>query len=436
MVDIIKRHRIFAVYIVSLTWLLVSLLWFGFVANHGMEHAPYVLVLILAMIFCYGVVWRLLLGWIPSLSQWMSGSDAEHPALSSFKWWALVALTIVYIAVAFLHMTMLEDIPILKALSSDSERGISVIRQEGYFGLPVWLRYASDYSLKGLGPALLLISYYYRTRIFWWVLAAGILYSMALFVRVLPIILLMPLMFYMLLQRRWLHLALVGLLLWGMVFTATSVSAPGIRETLIPERAKEIVSARDVAAAKSYEAFTPLKASKDLEVMEEDAVSEPKSWRSSSAVYALLERVLFVPGQVMDQWFYFYREPDMWEGGCGYRVIAAILGCKYVPIPTKLYQAFYEDNVRGGMQGSLNAASFMTEYANFGPYGLLLSALLSAVIFCLAGLIYRDHELALPVNIPLILISMETSIVTALNSGAGWVVMTVLFLFFFRRKTT
>ena len=78
--------------------------------------------------------------------------------------------------------------------------------------------------------------------------------------------------------------------------------------------------------------------------------------------------------------------------------------------------------------GSLNAASFMSDYANFGFAGISVSTILTALLFCLVTIIYRDHPLALPLNIPLILVSMETSIITALNSGAGWLAMTALFL--------
>ena len=84
------------------------------------------------------------------------------------------------------------------------------------------------------------------------------------------------------------------------------------------------------------------------------------------------------------------------------------------------------------MHGSLNAASFMTEYANFGPAGFLLSALMGGLLFAAVSLIYRNHPLALPMNLSLIVIAMETSLLTAINSGSGWLVMTAIFIVFFR----
>ena len=105
-----------------------------------------------------------------------------------------------------------------------------------------------------------------------------------------------------------------------------------------------------------------------------------------------------------------------------------------MPVPSKLYAAFYPENYEHGMRGSLNAASFMTEFANFGPRGFLLSALLAGVLFAAVRVIYRNHPLALPMNLPLIVATMESSIVTAINSGAGWLVMTAIFFLLFRAR--
>ena len=76
----------------------------------------------------------------------------------------------------------------------------------------------------------------------------------------------------------------------------------------------------------------------------------------------------------------------------------------------------------------------MTEFANFGPGGFLLSALMAGCLFAAVRVIYRNHPLALPLNLPLIVSVMETSIVTAINSGAGWLLMTSIFLIFFRAR--
>ncbi|KAG1245067.1 hypothetical protein G6F65_021444 [Rhizopus arrhizus] len=49
----------------------------------------------------------------------------------------LLALALLFAAVFIAHMVTLGNVPILAALSSTDDYGISVIRQEGYFGLPL-----------------------------------------------------------------------------------------------------------------------------------------------------------------------------------------------------------------------------------------------------------------------------------------------------------
>ncbi|KNE28291.1 hypothetical protein AFM18_07170 [Achromobacter spanius] len=369
-------------------------------------------------IVSYALIWKALSLVAPRLTGWPSETHLTPPPLSRTKSMVLLTLALLFAAVFVAHMVTLGSIPILSALSSSDDYGISVIRQEGYFGLPLWLRYMSDYSFKALGPALLVITYLYRKRLFWFVLAIGSLYSLAVFVRILPVIFLTPLLLLLLFQRRWLHLVLTAVLLAVLITIATSASAPSIRSSFVPDVAKPLISQTDKDLASGYFA----------------AKAHEKDWRTGSAIYAIFERSLFVPGQVIDQWFYFYSRPEVREHGCGYRALARVIGCQYVPVPSKLYQAFYQENTQRGMQGSLNAVSFMNDYANFGPIGVVVSTILTALLFCMITVIYRDHPLALPLNIPLVMVSMETSIITALNSGAGWLAMTALFLYFFRTK--
>ena len=149
-------------------------------------------------------------------------------------------------------------------------------------------------------------------------------------------------------------------------------------------------------------------------------------------LYALMTRMIFSPSQVIDQWLHFYSHTDRREQGCGYHALTRLIDCEYVDVPSKLYQVYYQNNVARGMRGSLNAASFMMDYANWGLPGVAGGVILAAIVFCLITCIYRTHPLAVPMNLPLILAAMETSFITALNSGAGWCAMTVLFFFFFR----
>jgi hypothetical protein len=166
--------------------------------------------------------------------------------------------------------------------------------------------------------------------------------------------------------------------------------------------------------------------------IEERLVSE--YWKKHAVVSSLIERAILVPGQVIGQWFNYYEREGVFEAGCGYRPVALIVGCEYVHVPTKLYSSYYPENVKQGMHGSLNAAAFMTDYANFGLAGFAIAAVLCGLLFSMSYFIYGDHLLALPFNLPLILVLMESNFFTAINSGSGWLVMTAIFFLFFRLR--
>lgn len=413
---ILSRHRVFAVYLLSILWLAAGALTFAVAANRPFDNAERVLALAAGVSLTYVLAWWIISRVTPAWAASVKGTESGPPGLVRRA--ALAALTFVYLAVIVTHFTMLGYIPILEALGSGSDVAVSVVRQKGYFDLPLYMRYASDYSVKALGPALLLLTYHFRSRLFWLVLVAGIIYVTGMFARILPVIFFLPLLVYQLTQRRWLHLVISFVLMFGLVMSLTAVSSVALRES--------VAASVEGMSADGDEVAPPPPSAPVI------MPTAPDDWRRTSILYALYERMLIVPGQVMDQWFHYYSEPGMRENGCGYRLLAPLLECEYVHVPTKLYTAYYRENVEQGMRGSLNAASFMTEYANFGPFGFVLSALFGGLLFAVAMLIYRDHPLALPMNVPLIVSAMESNLFTAVNSGAGWLVMTLIFIFFFR----
>jgi len=423
---IVSRHLVFVVYLASLIWLFTAFSLFALEANRSGNDVPMLACFIAAFVIFYAAMWVTLERLLPPqyTSVIKGPGQVQLMRWQRFLFLALVAL---YAAIVVGHFVSIGYIPLLKTWDMTTETDISLIRQEGYFDLSGWYRYASDYAVKSLGPVLLLFAYWYRSRLFWVILIIGLSYALGLFARVLPVIFLLPLLIFMMLSKRWMQALLVILLLGGSVYLVTMAASPAIRDT-------STLTTSIAAIKEDFSSSNMVEKGAIKEWMARDVEKPEKSWKSTSALYALYERAFLVPGQVIGQWFYFYGHPEVREHGCGYRPVATILACKYVPIPSKLYAAYYPDNYDAGMKGSLNAASFMFEYANFGPVGLLLSAIFSAALFIGIRLIYIGHPLALPLNAPLILVSMESSLLTAINSGAGWMLTTALFILFFRAK--
>lgn len=412
---VLSQHRVFVIYCASLLWLTMAALGHALWNDRGPGHAPFLAGLLLATILAYLALWTLTDRLAPRATAWTRERPRHGTPLKPWQHGLLWGLALLLAAIFAAHLLRLGHIPLLAALAAPDDETTTLIRQQAYLDLPRWQRYLSDYGIKALAPALLLISVFYRQRVFWFVLCIACLYAVAMFARILPVIVLLPLLVYLLLERRWLALTLSAALLGGLLAISTAASAPSIRASFASALAP--AAAAQTAPAPVADAAPP-----DL----------MQRLRHDSVLYAVAKRALYIPGQVIDQWFAFYADPQAREGGCGYRLMARALGCPYVSVPAKLYQVYYPEHVRSGMKGNLNAASFMLDYANFGPLGALLGAVLAAWLFCLITLIYRDHPLAVPMNLPLVLASMETSLLTALNSGAGWLAMTALFLLFFR----
>lgn len=396
-----KSHAVFILFLCGLCWMLISTL-----AAAYFEAVPPSLLPWIALVSAISVVFYL-------VSNKAIAALDFSPAVLSFKRIVSVdailsILSFFYVILVLLHFLRLGYIPLIESFNATSEVEISIVRQGGYEKLPVWMRYGSDFALKSLGPSLLVLACSLRSRWFLPLLATGVFYTCGLMARSLPLILLLPLCGYLLFTRQWWRLALAsgGALL--LVMALTIVSVPAFRDLPIGSQVIDIDAARldDGEGAKLSSA--------------------------NSRVLTLLERVLVVPGRVMNQWYEIYREPSQRENGCGYRVLAVVLNCSYVHIPTKLYAHYYPDRVEEGMQGSLNAVYLMTDYANFGAFGFCISGIVAGVVFAFSRAIYGSGAIATALNLPFLASLMETNVLIALNSGSGWILTTVIFILVFR----
>jgi len=430
MVGLLSRERIFFSYLIALTGVLCST-----IANQYFQSAPLispttwlVLAVIGLSIFFYSIA-RYTAHRFISTEQYHAATNWTdfNPGVKRVFFWILVGI---FSATIIAHLLILPRIPGLQALASRDDFEISVIRQQGYIGIPLLLRYLSDYSVKAIGPVLLILAYMSRSRAFYPLTILATLYSIALYARIMPIFLFAPLLLYTISQRRFRSSVGLAILIGGILLTTSAIASPNIRDSFFPAYAATPPQTT-YEGASSNPAVGP-----DQPPKLKPRHYETSSWQSKSVLYSLLIRISVIPGGVIWQWFNYYSDPELREYGCGYRPVSMLLNCPYVNIPTKLYAHYYPKNVNEfKLQGSLNAAFFMTEYANFGPWGVVLSSAAMAFILIFATFIFGTHPLAVPLNISFIVVAMETNLLTALNSGSGWIVTSLLFLYFFRIKT-
>ena len=118
--------------------------------------------------------------------------------------------------------------------------------------------------------------------------------------------------------------------------------------------------------------------------------------------------------------------------GAGYHFASKLGAMEYRDYSTELYPIIKPHYAKRGIQGSVNTASFMYEYSNFGNIGMILSALLTALIFVFTEKVFYDNFISkISLNFFPIFLLSSGALTTALFSG-GWGLVIVLYYIFAR----
>lgn len=163
-------------------------------------------------------------------------------------------------------------------------------------------------------------------------------------------------------------------------------------------------------------------------------LQSPPLWLSDLMppwLVGLFYRVVFVPGEVVGNWFAVIPVDLPFAYGCGYRPVAAMLGCAHQNFPQLVYSIYNRSLVKQGVSGTMNAAGFMDEYANFGLPGLIVSGVIMAVLLYLLGILFAGRRaIGIALNaVPLLFLS-SGALLTLLVSG-GWLTTLLLYVVFY-----
>ena len=319
------------------------------------------------------------------------------------------------------HFFYLGHIPVVDSILSNDYYDIMRIRQSVFFEAPAVFRYLPNIILKSLLPFLLL---YYcvvgRRGRFWLSLGIGTFYGLALMNKMFVVILYAPLMLYLLFSRRFFTSAAIALIPVTALALLVFVQNPQVRP--------ELWTAREVATASGkplvIEAPTTL----------EQALAKRKTQSSTYPALQFVEtiylRVFVVPGQVITVWFSNIPQILPFANGCGYRLIAAVRGCEFRFFPSLVHDIENPILVREGIRGTMTAASFMEDYANFGNKGLVLGGIVLAFLLALIARLFAGNwRWALILNFIPISMMMELPLSTVLLTG-GWATTLLLYPIF------
>lgn len=383
----------------------------------------------------------------------------------------LWTLFLICVCLILANWYSLGSVPIMRAAMSNDAMEIVRIRQQVTDRGSTLFNYATPMMLKAVLPFLIVTGVMTRRTLFAVLVAViGVFYGMSTLQKSYPLLVLIPLAVYFVASRRFWQAALVALacgftvmyltfltnvmlpligivLFWPCVAFIALVSWLLMFHTGVRDAAGRTLRSRWgvggvavlVIAVALAMTMSPSRLRDDLgeSVSGVQQTLDTALTRLRNSMAGLADRVLFVPGEVVSQWFGAFPAPFAYENGCGYRFVAVLRHCEFINNPIRMYKYTNDDLVKEGVVGTLNGAHFAEEYANFGPAGLVLSSLLvSLVLAIIARVLVRTPMLLFyGANFGFLLMLSSSALHTTLLSG-GWSLMILLCAVFSRTKET
>jgi hypothetical protein len=411
----VRSNLAFALYGLVLVWIII-----GVVSQENWGAVQYLLF--------YGGVLTLL--YVLLRAQAMKRVTEIHTMLDRVALpggWEIAALrmlALIAVALAIYVVSHMGEANIWQAMRNNQTQEIVLIRQNILAGSPALVHYATSLLLKGILPCLVLISFCLKR---WWifgvVVLVSILFAIALMQNSPVIFIFMPLFIYALFHRQYLMSLMAFLLIAGVIWLMMATTAPFYR----PAFWFDYNAPKPIHTALLTEIKTTLGTTNTKTELVRD---QSAFWKILKIGEAVTDRVVLVPGRVVSQWFTLLPEKVPFVQGCGYRFMAPFLGCTHQNIPLLLYEKLYPEHVAIGMRGSVNVASMMEDYANFGVIGLVLAAFILATLLALVQVIFTGAEsLIIPFNVVYIMGLSSFSLYTTLASG-GWLVSLAMYVLF------
>jgi hypothetical protein len=383
-----RKHLLIMLY--SLVFLL---LLFGVIKVSGWKYVPYLLVYFCSFLLFYSTLYRLNAsykffnvegGWLKKMGDRLK---TQHFVYAS-------------VLCILIHFIFLGNIPTWEAYNAMRLSEVVMIRRNITEHMPTWVNYMMSWNLKALIPFTLAILFVRKDQKWYWIFfPIAVIYAFFMMQKSFILLIMMPVGIIALLMKRWMYVVKYGVIAVTVVFTLSYVQNVTLRGGFNDIRLE-------------YE-------------------KQPSAGNLFDRIFGgLTNRVVVVPGKIVVSWFDHVPKDKPFLNGNGYRIIAKVSGGKYHDYARELYPYVYVENAKHGLVGSVNVASFMRGYANFGTVGLVISALFLALILVLIESVFEGHLVfKIAFNAFPILMLSSTSLETNLASG-GWLLILTLFLLY------
>lgn len=304
------------------------------------------------------------------------------------------------------HLIHIGGSPGSKGISVMDTKGIVELRRNITSEASSSWNYLSSFNIKAILPfSLLLLAFKKKKILFGILITIGAFYAFSLMQKSYILTVLFPIILLSLFYKKYLQSTGLFLICGIVIISLVYIQNPQMRGGVDNVTKIEI----------------PL----------EDRVDSDYPY-FIRVLLGLKHRILVVPGEMVAKWFQEIpkSKPFLYENGYGF--ICKIKGIKHVEYSKVLYPIIRPKYAEKGLKGSVNTASFMYEYSNFGNIGLILSALFLGFLLCFIELIFGSNIL-LKTSLNLFPIFMLSSgaLTTALFSG-GWGLIIILYYIFTR----
>jgi len=319
--------------------------------------------------------------------------------------WGMVGLSALLVIA---HLIVLGGIPGLQGFSLMRTSQVLELRKSVTADVPGIWNYISSFNLKAIIPFLVFfLLYKQHKKAYWVVLVLGIIYAFALMQKSYILVVLAPSMLFALMNRkRWTavkYILISGVVIVSLVYVSNPPLRGGINDTVLPS-AEPVVESDYPYIVRVF--------------------------------VGLQNRVLVVPGEIVSEWFEHVPKDKPFLEGSGYKIIAKMKGEEFRNYAKELYPIIRPNYAERGLSGSVNSASFMYEYSNFGWIGLILSGFMLALYLTALELIFIGRLIPkIALNAFPIFMLSSGALTTALFSG-GWGLTVLLFLMFRNKLST
>lgn len=302
------------------------------------------------------------------------------------------------------HLIHIGGSPGAKGLAVMDTKGIVELRRNITSEASSLWNYLSSFNIKAILPfSLLLLAFKKKKLLFGILIAIGALYAFSLMQKSYILTVLFPIILLTLFYKKYLQsiglFLICGIVIISLVYIQNPQMRGGVDNVT------------------------------KIEISLKDRVDSDHPY-FIRVLLGLKHRILVVPGEMVAKWFQEIpkNKPFLYENGYGF--ICKIKGIKHIEYSKVLYPIIRPKYAEKGLKGSVNTASFMYEYSNFGRTGLILSALLLGFLLCFIEFIFGSNML-LKTSLNLFPIFMLSSgaLTTALFSG-GWGLIIILYYIF------